>query len=256
MRQIPWRWIGLLLVILLALASAAYAQGALELIPGRSTVDNGGGTLSSGNLTLTGAIGQPDAGFLLRNGEFVLAGGMFASESPVADLAMSKGASNLTPLQGGDIVYAVTVTNHGPNHATDVTIHDTLPVSVTYVSDDDGGGRPYDETTGVWTVGDLDAHASATLQITVNVNEVVNGTRITNTAVISESEPSDLNSGNDQADAVIVVTPPTPVGGYTELASAWTLSRPWMAFLVATVGAGIVTPAIAIRKRRKRRCAN
>jgi hypothetical protein len=85
MRQISWRWIGLLLVVLLALASAAYAQGTLELIPGRSTVDNGGGTLSSGNLTLTGAIGQPDAGFPLRNGEFVLVGGMFSSGSPVAD---------------------------------------------------------------------------------------------------------------------------------------------------------------------------
>jgi len=257
MKQISWRWVGLLLVVLLALVSAAYAQGDdLDLIPGRSSVDNGGGTLSGGNLTLTGAIGQPDAGFPLRNGEFVLVGGTFASGSPGADPVMSKEASTLTPSQGQDVVYTVIVTNNGPNDATNVVVSDTLPGDVAYVSDDDGGGgMPYDETTGVWTVGDLDAYASATLRITVIVSDVADGTHITNTAVISESEPSDLNLENNQAEIVITVTPPTPVGGHTELTSTWTSLWPRMAFLVVTVGVGAVTIVTALRKRRKRRAS-
>jgi uncharacterized repeat protein (TIGR01451 family) len=253
MKQISWRWAGLLLVVLLALVSAAYAQGDdLDLIPGRSSVDNGGGTLSSGNLTLTGTIGQPDAGFPLRNGEFVLVGGTFASGSPEVDLAMSKGASTLTPSQGESVVYAVTVMNDGPNHATNVVVSDTLPGDVVYVSDDDGGGgRLYDETTGAWTVGDLDAHASATLRITVIVSDVVDGTHITNTAVITESEPSDLNSDNDQADAVIAVTRLTPVGGHIEPVSVWTLLWRRVASLVTAVGVGVVAITLAFRKHRK-----
>jgi uncharacterized repeat protein (TIGR01451 family) len=258
MKQISWRWVGLLLVVLLALVSAAYAQGDdLDLIPGSSSVDNGGGTLSSGNLTLTGAIGQPDAGFPLRNGEFVLVGGTFASGSPEADPAMSKEANTLTPSQGQDVVYTVIVMNNGPNDATSVMVSDTLPGDVTYVSDDDGGGgRPYDESIGVWTVGDLDAQASATLRITVIVSDVAYGARITNTAVISESEPSDLDPDNNRAEVVITVAPPTPVGGHTELASAWAWLWPRMACLIATVGVGTVTVATALRKRRKQRDTN
>ncbi len=123
-----------------------------------------------------------------------------------ANLEVVKMVDNSTPKEGETITYAITVTNHGPADTIDVVISDTLPVSVTHVSDDDGGGGlPYDETTGVWTVGDLDESNSRTLHITVTVDVGTAGVVITNTAVVSESGRTDLFSDNDKAHALIAV---------------------------------------------------
>jgi hypothetical protein len=65
-----------MLLLLALVTTIAQANGGFTLT--RSTVDGGGGTLSSGEFTLTGAIGQPDAGNVLSNGSFTLSGGAFA----------------------------------------------------------------------------------------------------------------------------------------------------------------------------------
>ncbi len=57
----------------LALAAPARAQLSLTWY----TVDGGGGTSSGGGFTLTGTIGQPDAG-AMAGGTFTLAGGFWA----------------------------------------------------------------------------------------------------------------------------------------------------------------------------------
>ena len=51
-----------------------------------------------------------------------------------ADLRLSKTISTTTPQVGDEITYVVTVTNDGPNDATGVTVEDTLPPAVTFVS--------------------------------------------------------------------------------------------------------------------------
>ena len=55
-------------------AGAATAQ-PFEIT--RSTIDGGGGTISSGSYTLTGTIGQPDAGATLASGTLELRGGFW-----------------------------------------------------------------------------------------------------------------------------------------------------------------------------------
>jgi uncharacterized repeat protein (TIGR01451 family) len=118
-----------------------------------------------------------------------------------ADLEMNKAVDDETPDEDGTIVYTLQVTNTGPVDVTGVVVSDTLPVGVTYVSDD----GDYDDGAGVWNVGNLDVSASATLHITATVDAGTAGTTVTNTAVISSSSLPDPDSGNDEADAVIVV---------------------------------------------------
>ena len=80
----------------------------------------------------------------------------------LADLEVTKSVDNPTPNEGTNVTYTVTVTNHGPDGATGVTIHDALPAGVTYVSDDGAGSY----AGGTWTVGSLAFGATATLHIT------------------------------------------------------------------------------------------
>ena len=70
----------LAVLLLLAGGSAARAQPAIPW----QTVDNGGGQCTAGTYTLTGTIGQADAG-VMAVGPFVLAGGFWKSTAAPVD---------------------------------------------------------------------------------------------------------------------------------------------------------------------------
>ncbi|MEG3790167.1 Ig-like domain-containing protein [Lysobacter sp. CCNWLW3] len=112
-----------------------------------------------------------------------------------ADLAITKGVSNATPIIGTNIVFTLTVSNNGPSDAAAVSVADLLPNGYTYVSDNSGGA--YVPGTGVWTIGSLANAASASLQITATVNPT--GTYL-NTATVS-STTGDPTPGNNTATA-------------------------------------------------------
>ena len=84
-----------------------------------------------------------------------------ATETPQqADLALTKTVSNPTPNVGDPITFTVTLTNAGPDAATDVQVTDLLPAGLTFVSADPSQGT-YDRATGVWTVGTVTAGDAA-----------------------------------------------------------------------------------------------
>ena len=70
-----------LVLAALLLVSAALAQtgGGYDLT--WFTVDGGGGTSSGAPYTLSGSVGQPDAG-VLGGGSYTLAGGFWVAPSP------------------------------------------------------------------------------------------------------------------------------------------------------------------------------
>jgi uncharacterized repeat protein (TIGR01451 family) len=109
--------------------------------------------------------------------------------SGVADLSVTKGVNNPTPGVGSNVIFTVTVTNAGPDTATNVRVEEQLAAGYTYVSDNGGGA--YNVTTGVWTVGTLPVGSTATLQITVTVNAVG---PYTNIAQVRTSDQFDLDS--------------------------------------------------------------
>lgn len=66
----------ILTFLTLSTASAQYA------IPWH-TIDGGGGTSTDGVYSVTGTIGQPDAGATMTNGQYTVTGGFWALPTPV-----------------------------------------------------------------------------------------------------------------------------------------------------------------------------
>ncbi|NIL95755.1 MAG: DUF11 domain-containing protein, partial [Planctomycetales bacterium] len=114
-----------------------------------------------------------------------------------ADLSLSKSVDNGNPNFGETVTFTVTLTNNGPNTATNVQVSDTLPAELTFVSANASQGN-YNNASGVWTVGDLIDDQTATLQITATVQTVG---AVTNTAQVTASDQLDPDStpNNNQA---------------------------------------------------------
>jgi uncharacterized repeat protein (TIGR01451 family) len=124
-----------------------------------------------------------------------------------ADLAISKTVDNSRPAVGSAVVFTVTVANHGPDAATNVTVLDKLPAGLDFIAATPSQGS-YDQAAGLWTVGTLAPSTTAVLQITARLD---GGTR-TNIATIGHSDQFDPDTGNNTASSTVgaSIGPPTP----------------------------------------------
>ena len=121
-----------------------------------------------------------------------------ATETPQqADLALKKTVSNRAPNVGDAITFTVTLTNKGPDSATNVKVSDPLPAGLSFVSALPSQGS-YSSGSGMWTVGTVTKTTPQTLQVTATVVSV--GAR-TNTATISAADQYDKRTGNNSAGA-------------------------------------------------------
>lgn len=114
--------------------------------------------------------------------------------SNVADLAITKTAPASVE-SGGQLEFTITVTNNGPDTATNVDVTDILPAGVTFVSATPTQGSCSGTTTVTCNLGTLLNGASATISLIVNVT-APNGATIVNTATVvsSETDPTPANS--------------------------------------------------------------
>ncbi|MEN2412276.1 PKD domain-containing protein [Flavobacterium mesophilum] len=109
----------------------------------------------------------------------------------VADLSLQKSVSPNTVSINDNVIFTISVTNSGPNNATGITVSDHLPSGYTYVSDN-GGGR-YNNTTGIWNVGNLNNGNTISLQVTAKVNKA-SAANYVNVAEIQTSHQFDPDS--------------------------------------------------------------
>jgi len=86
-----------------------------------------------------------------------------------ADLRLSKTANRTLAAPGETITYTLTLRNDGPDPATGVVIHDSLPAGVLYSSHAPGAAAVYSNGALAWTVTGLAANSATTLTITVIV---------------------------------------------------------------------------------------
>ena len=122
-----------------------------------------------------------------------------------ADLLVSKADSPDPILIGQPITYTVTITNHGPSVADGVTLTDTLPGGVTFVSANSTQGT-CGQAGGIVTcnIGSMANLAVVTVTIVVNAPGTVGS--ITNTAVVSAATPDPDNSNNTASAGTTVKT--------------------------------------------------
>ncbi|HEX7491131.1 MAG TPA: hypothetical protein VF337_05465 [Candidatus Limnocylindrales bacterium] len=121
----------------------------------------------------------------------------------LADIDVQKAADNPAPTVGTTVTYTLTITNLGPDQATQLVIHDLLPVGLTYISNTPSTGT-YDLNTGDWTIGTLAKDTPVTLIVTARV---VGSGHISNTASVGYLLQRDTVSSNDQSTAEINVPP-------------------------------------------------
>ena len=136
----------------------------------------------------------------------------FTTLAERADIAVRTQSNKVRVEVGDAVVFTVTVTNNGPKDAAGILLTGLLPEGLAY-SDDDSGGS-YDHLTGEWNPGDLANGESATLNITVVV-EQEGRFRLTVTRTLST--PTDTNPDNDSASAFVTTR---------------ALSMPWLYLLM------------------------
>jgi uncharacterized repeat protein (TIGR01451 family) len=85
--------------------------------------------------------------------------------TPNADMAMGQSAAPNPVLLGGNVAFTLGITNLGPGGASSVTITDTLPANVTFVSASAGASNS--SGTVVWQLGSVSAGVSTNISVTV-----------------------------------------------------------------------------------------
>ena len=118
------------------------------------------------------------------------------SETPQqAELGVTETIDNATPNVGDVISFTISLTNHGPDTASNLTLNDALPPGLTFQSATPAQGS-YDANTNTWTVGSLASNGSTTLIIHALV---VSPNTQTNPVEISHADQYDPIVENNQA---------------------------------------------------------
>ncbi len=141
---------------------------------------------------------------------------------PGADLVTQKtlASTDATPAVGDTVTYDITVTNNGPIEATNVSLTDLLPegLTATKLNGQVTDGK-YDQSSGLWSLGNLANGASATLTLEGIVDEGQGGRTIENTLAspASGDQNDPTTDGDDLTESVTVeaasIPPAFPAGG-------------------------------------------
>lgn len=116
-----------------------------------------------------------------------------------ADLQVTMTVSNSQPNFSDVITYAATLTNNGPDTATNVEVDALLPTGVSYVSHTASGGS-YNESTGKWTIGTAAIGSTEILTLHARVDAIV---PVTFTTVVSHTDQYDPITDNNSTSATI-----------------------------------------------------
>jgi uncharacterized repeat protein (TIGR01451 family) len=146
-----------------------------------------------------------------NNSASVTVGGV----SQPADLAIGNSVDIAMPNLNNVILFTLTLSNVGPNDATDVQVTDMVPPGLAFVSASPQVGT-YDPSTGRWTLGTVAVGDTPVLFLRARV---VNPTPGTNTATITHADQTDPNPANNQSSA-------TWVPQLADLALAETVNNP------------------------------
>jgi uncharacterized repeat protein (TIGR01451 family) len=161
---------------------------------------------------ITGAGGTSHVNTVAASGHDAFGNPVFDSDdarvditSRLIDLVIVKEASSPTPLNG-IVNYSLSVTNKGPDTATNVQLADPAPAGITYLT-----ANPSQGTCSVGpalvtcTLGTIAPGQTVTIAITARATAVGSHT---NTATVTGSGGRETNPADNLDSAVTVVPPP------------------------------------------------
>ena len=170
------------------------------------------------------------------------------------DLAVSLSGGDFGAVKnpGQDIRYQITLTNNGPNSASDVTLSNPIPGNTSFVSFTQDSGPAFTASTPAVgsagslsaTIASLDPGESAVFTVLVRVNDsTIDNTIITNTTTATTSK-IELNSNNSSVTANTNIKCPAITLLSAPLANGDTTS-PYSQTISASGGTGNYTFAVA-----------
>ena len=118
-----------------------------------------------------------------------------------ADIQVNQTTDKTSYNLGDTVTVTVTVKNNGPDNASGVSIKDLLPTGLNYSSSTASTGS-YDNTTGIWKIGNLNNGSTVTLTITAIATALNN---IINTASKNNETQYDPNLNNDAQSVTLNV---------------------------------------------------
>ncbi|MDX2005369.1 MAG: DUF11 domain-containing protein, partial [Meiothermus sp.] len=125
---------------------------------------------------------------------------------PQADLGVIKSAGVPQVETGRNAVFTLTVGNTGPDAATGVTLTDTLPAGLEFVSASPAATRSGNTLT--WNLGNLAKDERRTL--TLEVRGQTPGRQLNTASVRGNERDPNPNNNRDQATLEVVAPPPPP----------------------------------------------
>ncbi|HYG82800.1 MAG TPA: FG-GAP-like repeat-containing protein, partial [Pyrinomonadaceae bacterium] len=131
---------------------------------------------------------------------------------PDADLSLANADSRDPVMVGNQLTYTLTVTNDGVDDAASVSLTDTLPAGVTFVSATPSQGSCAGTSTVTCGLGALASGAGATVRIVVTPQSV--GT-LTNSASVTAATQDQNQSNNSAAQQTRVSAQPSIAGRVT-----------------------------------------
>ena len=120
----------------------------------------------------------------------------------IVDLAVNKTSNIITVANySGNITYYINVTNYGPDGSTNVTVKDILDKDYLKFVNAIASKGSYNDTTGIWTIGDLKNGESATLNITCTV--IKTGYIYNNASINGTGHDSNLTNNKDNVTVFV-----------------------------------------------------
>ena len=153
-----------------------------------------GTPLGNSNITING-----QAAALMHSAQVQL--NVVSSSS--SDLSVTKTASPNPGQVGVNLAYRITATNNGPANATNVSVMDTLPSGVTFVSASTTQGSCSGTSTVNCALGTLNVSANAI--VTIVVSPTTPG-QLSNTASVSATQ-SDFDTSNNSSSITTTIVP-------------------------------------------------
>ncbi|MDP9463877.1 MAG: DUF11 domain-containing protein, partial [Actinomycetota bacterium] len=184
-----------------------------------------------------------------------------------SDLSIDKSVSQATATSGATFDWFLTVTNHGPDTATNVVVSDTIPAQfqVLGITSSAGLSCTFSGNNVSCTTATLASGAVASISVQVSVLASAAAGVVTNTATVA-TDASDTNPADNTDSASITIapavasSPPTPAPAPTpdvgSSAGGVTLPRTGTGSLAGPLtlaglllGGGIISLSIARRRR-------
>ena len=204
-------------------------------------VDTNGNAYVGGQTSTNGFPVTPGAAFTNLAG---LSEGFIAKIIPATDVALTMSASPNPVLLGSNVTYTLVVTDAGEKAATSVTITDSLPASLTFVSVSNTVGT-CTQIAGIVScnLGTLNNNGSATITI---VGTATSAGLLTNTAQALTTQTDGIPSNNTAtaittAGSAVIITATIPtafetgpsIGRFQVLRSGTTINQLTVNYLIS-----------------------